>query len=363
MSAKTGVLHLIDSLTAAGAEHMAVMIANNSPQESYHVYLCASRTAGPLQSRIQPHVSFLDLRRRGRFDLVAIVKLANFVRSEHIRIIHAHSTSLFLGAVVCLLNPKVRLIWHDHFGFQEKISRSAFLYRLFSRRTQTVFAVTRRLTDWSVNVLGISRARVIYMPNFVEGREFPKTHYDLPGENGKRIVCVANVRAQKDHLTLILALAQIVQDEPSAHLLLVGEETDAPLTELVRDEIRRYGLKKQLTWLGSREDVPMILTNCDIGVLSSVSEGFPVTLLEYGRAGLAVVSTQVGECAEILEDGEAGLLIPVSNPTSLASALLRLLTSPELRNKYGEKLKNRVEHNYSVEVIMQRVCQVYEDIL
>ena len=69
---KIGVLHLVDSLASGGAEHVAVMLANNLPQERYRSYLCASRQAGPLQSQIQPHVTFYDLRRKGNFDFFAI---------------------------------------------------------------------------------------------------------------------------------------------------------------------------------------------------------------------------------------------------------------------------------------------------
>jgi glycosyltransferase involved in cell wall biosynthesis len=85
--------------------------------------------------------------------------------------------------------------------------------------------------------------------------------------------------------------------------------------------------------------------------------------LEYGRAGLAVVATQVGECAEILEEGEAGLLVTPSNPDSLARAFLRLLKSPALRTQLGERLNQRVKQNYSAETIVNQVCQVYEQIL
>jgi glycosyltransferase involved in cell wall biosynthesis len=168
---------------------------------------------------------------------------------------------------------------------------------------------------------------------------------------------------QKDHLTLVRAFAQVVKSEPQAHLILIGAETDPQLAKQARQESQSLGLESNLTWLGPRDDVPAILAGCGIGVLSSVSEGFPVVLLEYGRAGLAVVATQVGECAEILAEGEAGILVPPSNPDALAAALLRLLQSPALRTQLSARLTERVKQNYSVETIMKRVCQVYETIL
>lgn len=363
MTSRIGVLHLVDSLTAAGTERMAVLLANNLPQESYRAYLCASRKTGPLRSHIQPNVVFFDLRRRGRFDFFAIMRLSSFVRRENIQIVHAHSTSLFLGSVLCLLNPSLRLVWHDHYGFHEKQTRPVFLYSPFAHQARVVFSVTRQLVNWSINALGIPGDRVIYMPNFVESCEISNHPCDLPGKDGKRIVCVANVRRQKDHLTLVDAMSKIVQVEPQAHLLLVGEKTDVHLTELVQNQIFHAGLSRNVTWMGTRQDVATILKNCDIGVLSSVSEGFPVVLLEYGRAELAVVATKVGECVEILEDGNAGMLVSPSNSNSLASAIMQFLNSADLRARYGRRLKSRIENNYSVDTIVLKICKEYDRVL
>lgn len=360
---KIGVLHLVDSLASGGAEHVAVMLANNLPQDRYRVYLCASRHAGPLQNQLQPCVTFYNLRRKGRFDVFAMIRLAEFIHREHIDIVHAHGSSLFLGAALCLPNPKLHLIWHDHFGIQGIKPRPNYLYLPFAHHAKVVFTVTKELANWSARSLRLPKERVHYLPNFVEAQQLMSIPLDLPGTTGKRLVCVANIRAQKDHLTLLRALAQVVKVEPQAHLFLVGAENDPHLANQVRQESQRLGLASNVSWMGPREDVPLILANCDIGVLSSVSEGFPVVLLEYGRAGLAVVATQVGECAEILRDGEAGILVRPSSPDALALALLRLLNSNALRNQLGEQLNERVKQNYSVEKIVQRVCQSYENIL
>jgi len=360
---KTGVLHLVDSLASGGAEHVAVMLANNLPKQRYRVYLCASRQAGPLKSQIQPDVMFYDLRRQGRYDILAIMRLAEFTRREHIGIIHAHSSSLFLGAVISLLNPGLKLVWHDHTGLYGMKSRSIPLYRPFAQRAQVIFSVTRDLVAWEVGVLRIPNDRVFYLPNFIETQKSVNMLLDLPGKPGKRMVCVANIRNEKDPLTLLRAFAQVIKVETQAYLFLVGSEANPQLAEQAREESQRLGLQSNLIWMGLREDVSLILASCDIGVLSSVSEGFPVVLLEYGRAGLAVVATRVGECAEILEDGESGMLVPPSNPDSLASALAYLLKSPALRKRLGKRLAERVKQNFSAETIVQKVCDVYERIL
>ena len=147
----------------------------------------------------------------------------------------------------------------------------------------------------------------------------------MPGKPGRRIVCVANFRPQKDHPNLLNAMAMVKDSVPDAHLLLAGEAADDDYKAGLAARIAELGLEGNVTWLGARRDVPAILAQCDVGVLSSRSEGLPLALLEYGAAGLATVATAVGESAEVLGSGASGVLVPPGCPEALANAIIRLL--------------------------------------
>ena len=118
-----------------------------------------------------------------------------------------------------------------------------------------------------------------------------------------------------------------------------------------------------VTWLGARSDVPAILRGCDIGVLSSASEGLPLALIEYGMNGLPAVATRVGQCVEVLDDGRAGILVPPANPEALATALNELLRSLERRKQLGQALRERVRQSYSAGPVMQQVCAIYAKVM
>ena len=182
------------------------------------------------------------------------------------------------------------------------------------------------------------------------------------GTSGSRIVCVANFRAQKDHLTLLRAMALVIRQVPTVHLLLVGAATEPEYSAVVRREIVQQGLEGNITLLGAAR-LYAILKACDIGVLSSASEGLPLALIEYGMAGLAAVATNVGQCGEVLDEGRAGILVPPASPEQLAEALLSLLKFPERRLALGKQLHRRVQERYSPGPIMDQVCQVYERVL
>jgi glycosyltransferase involved in cell wall biosynthesis len=97
---------------------------------------------------------------------------------------------------------------------------------------------------------------------------------------------------------------------------------------------------------GTCEDIGNELQQAEIGVLSSLSEGLPVALLEYGLAGLPVVVTDAGQCKEVVDNGNAGICVGVGNTVQLADALKKLLTDKIYAEELGNKLQQRVSIKY-----------------
>ena len=356
---RIGVMHVTDTLEAGGLERVAVNIVNLLPRDRFVAHLCTTRSEGPLAALVAPDVVRLHLRRRHRLDLRALWQFRNYLRKHEIQIVHAHGTSLFISALAALQLRQSQVIWHDHFGRSAIAERPAWLYGLAVARASGVVAVNQPLVEWSRSRLHVPPDRVWYVPNFVCTPDPDCDIPTLPGVAGARIACVANLRPQKDHLTLVRAMGMVVERVPHAHLLLVGSTTDAEQVRAVRAEISRLRLGLHVSVLGHRPDVSAILQACDIGVLSSASEGLPLALIEYGMAGLPTVATRVGQCAEVLENGQAGILVPPGTPEALAAALVHLLTSPGQSGRLRERFRRRVRELYTPETGLQQICRIY----
>jgi glycosyltransferase involved in cell wall biosynthesis len=288
---------------------------------------------------------------------------SKFIRQHQIQLLHAHATALFFARMLAALPPFPKLIWHDHYGRYAFNDRSIPLYKAATTGVGAVIAVNQPLEAWSRESLGIPSDRVRYIPNLVEMGTDTTLREPLPGNPGRRIVCVANMRPQKDHLNLLEALRLLAVDFPDVQLLLAGGDSDPAYCALVLEKIRAMNLSGNVTYLGARADIPAILRASDIGVLASQSEGLPLALLEYGMAGLPVVATAVGQCPEVLHNGEAGLLVPPSSPTELAEALRSLLANPQDRSRLGARLQHHVAARYSPDGIIAQLCQVYSKVL
>jgi glycosyltransferase involved in cell wall biosynthesis len=356
-------MQVVDSLQLGGMELVAVNFANLLAERGVRSHLCSTRAGGPLESRLSPRVTHLDLERKGRIDLASLRRLVGFIRQQQVDIIHAHGTSLFFSALAAFFAPRVKLIWHVHFGRFAAEERPARIYRLAAKRIVGVIAVNQPLAQWARAGLRFPADRVWYVPNFVVEPASASPSVPLPGTPGKRIVCVANLRPEKDHLMLVEAMKEVTEADPSATLLLVGNDANQAHATKVKERIHQHALQNNIVLLGSRSDVGAILRECDIGVLSSASEGMPLAPLEYGMAGLPTVATRVGQVPEVLDEERAGVLVAPGQPGEMATALLKLLRSAELRARLGGELKRRVREKYSEAAAMREVLRIYETVL
>jgi glycosyltransferase involved in cell wall biosynthesis len=357
---RISVMQVIDTLDAGGAERVAVNFANLLPRDRYTSWLCTTRRDGALADLVVHDVKRLALDRKTRLDIPPLRRLADVVRTQGIHILHAHGASLFVGLFASLRPPYPAVIWHVH-HLHQRDEYPAWLYRLVAARAAAVVTVSQQVADWARRRLRISADRVVYLPNF----SIPCGSTDgaapaLPGTKGFRIACVANLRPQKDQCTLIDAFARVAPAASGAHLLLVGGAPDAHYRAAVQRQIVSHGLEAHVSLLGERADVPAILAQCDIAVLSSTTEGFPLSLVEYGHAGLPVVATRVGQCADVLDNGNAGLLVDPRNAEQLGAALLSLWHSRAQRRVLGKRLQHRVHERYSSEPTLRQLCGLYE---
>ncbi len=365
MSRSLTVLHITDTLEVGGLESMVVNLVNHLPQDRCRALLCTTRQDGPLLEKLAPHVIRFPLRRRHRFDVQAIRSLVKFIRDHQIQILHAHGTSLFVAILASLSPPFPAVIWHVHSGRLATGTGTTWPYSLVSRRINGIIAVNQALAKWACQKLHVNRKRIWYIPNFL-GKDKgvrPKEDMNLPGQDGLRIVCLANFRPLKDHTTLLQSMALVLRNVSQAHLLLIGSTRDSTYLEEIHQLVSKCRLENHVSFLGHRDDVMNILEGCDIGVLNSISEGFPMTLLEYGMAGLPTVATQVGQCPEVLDYGRAGILVQPGSPTQLAEALVELLQSPDRREALGKQLNTHVNEKFNQHHILERICLCYESIL
>ena len=179
-----------------------------------------------------------------------------------------------------------------------------------------------------------------------------------PSQSPVRLVMVARYGPQKDHPTLLRALASLRQH--AWELDLIGDGPGMGETEALAREL---GLNGRVHFLGQRSDVEQRLAASQVALLVTNWEGFPLSILEAMRAGLPVVASDVGGVAESVRDGESGYLVPRADVTQLRDRIERLLTDPGLRARLGASGRERFVRDFTLDVSVARTLAVYRDTL
>lgn len=356
------VIQIIDSLNAGGAERVAVNIANELADNNVDSFICATRKEGILKDTVRSNVKYLFLDKKGKFDIKAINTLRLYLKAHNIDIIHAHSSSFFIAIMVKIFQPKLKIIWHDHYGNSEFLSkRPTKMLKLISSKFDHIIAVNTILKSWSE--FNFKTKNVSYIPNFVDVNLDEKESTKLLGNNGKRIVCLANLRPQKDHVTLLNAIKKVCDQFPDWSLHLVGKDFGDVYSKELKTKINKLDLDENVYIYGSRKDIHKILLQSDIGVLSSKSEGLPLSLLEYGLAKLPVVVTDVGQCKEVILSDKLGRVIKAGNEDELSEAIIELIKNHELMKTLGNNLHNHVSKQYDKDLIVKSIIKIYKGVL
>lgn len=351
------VAHVAYSLRTGGMERLLVEFARHAAPEreklSFHCLTEASTPADDIRAAGCP--VFLWRKPEG-FRWRAVRQLADQFRRDRVHVVHTHNSGAMIYGALAGRIAGVPAIVHTRHG-----------QRFGAGRRQTfTFAQVTRLVDRVVTVSqdgarqslaeGIAKHRVRTIWN---GIDLSRFQFRGPRMGGPAIL-VARMVPEKDLPTLISAVAIVIQQDPTFCIRLVG---DGPALAAARQQVAALGLQSSVEFLGERQDVPDLLRDASLFVMSSLTEGISLTLLEAMASGLPVVATEVGGNAEVVESGRTGRLVPPSRPDLLAQALLDVWRNPMRAAAMGVAGRERVETHFDIAGMVRRYEALYREVL
>ena len=271
----------------------------------------------------------------------ALFETTDYLRRSRADIVHTHCAIPGLVGRLAAWLAGVPVIIHTTHGFHfhEGMSWLARWPSLTAERlcglvTDTLLTQNRGDLDQAER-FGIGpRGRRHEIGNGIDLAEFrPRPGHSRPGEP-PMLTCVARLEPVKNHRMLLESAGILKRRGAPFRLRLAG---DGPLRPEYEELCRRLGIDEQVDFLGYRNDVPELLAQTDIAVLTSIKEGLPRAVIEPMAMGLPVVATRVPGTREVVRHGETGFLVEVGDNEGLAAALVRLIEDPALRARFGEQ--------------------------
>jgi glycosyltransferase involved in cell wall biosynthesis len=227
--------------------------------------------------------------------------------------------------------------------------------RLVGPLARKIIAVSEFDRRLAIEARIVPSDRVVTVHNGIP--DIPVELRATPSRTPPRMIMVARLGAQKDHATLLRALAGLL--ESPWELDLVGE---GPLMGEVKSLAEAVGVGRRVRFLGQRMDVDQLIAGAQLGLLVTNWEGFPISILELMRAGLPVIASSVGGIDEAVRDADNGFLVPRGDAEALRDRIGRLLADPALRGRMGASGRARYEQEFTLDRSVAKTIAVYHEV-
>lgn len=333
---------LVDTLAMGGTERMSVNIAAAMMENGWESHLVVSRRAGGMERHLPDGVHVHYLNKKSFADIFAFFILIRLIGTYRPTVFHAHSTSIYWAVGLKIFVGRFLLVWHDHFGLSDQLDKYPRKdIVILAKWIDRIAVVNEKLEKYWKNLLPYRVDDIGFIGNFpwlklVEAEKYERFTF----------LNLANLRPQKDQITLIKAAEILSRQQIDFRVLLVGEKVDEIWSKRVEDLIDSLQICHYVELVGPSPDVSTYLAKSHVGILSSESEGLPVALLEYGLAGLPVICTAVGDCPKILDHSELGMLVAKSCPEELALAMKKTIVDYCTLQTMGDNLREKVNKDF-----------------
>lgn len=290
-------------------------------------------------------------------NLRAAIALRRLVERERPDVVHAHST---IAGLLARARPLPVPVVYTPNGVQTSVVARAG-ERILGPRAAAVVAVSVGEASVVKRARLAPSDRVVVIPNGIEAAlASPSPALDLRSHlnlasSTLLVGTVLRLVRQKAPGVFVEAAASVLQNDPEAHAVLIG---DGPLRRSVERTAQGMPHRERLHLLGHVPQAASLLAQLDVFVLASRFEGMPYALLEAMAAGCAVVATDVTGSNDAVEDGRSGLLVLPDDAPALAAAITDLLRDPTKRGLLGEAARKRVAEEFSLD----RMAAAHDDL-
>lgn len=310
----------------------------------------------------------LDLLR----DLVTTWKLYKLIRELKPQVVHTHTAKAgFVGRLAAKLAgvPVIVHTFHGHAfrGYFNPVKTRLFIWleRLAARLCDTLITLTETLRRELADTYHITRrGRITVLPLGLDLEAFAaaprksgafRQEWHIP-KDVPLIGIVGRLVPIKNHALFLQAAAHVKASLPAAHFVIVGDGPTRPEIEAIIDQLR---LRDCTTLTGWMENLVGVYTDMDVLVVSSINEGMPVSVIEGLAAGCPVVATEVGGLPDLLDQGELGRLVPLSDAEALAAAIVQTLQTPPDSRRGQKAMLDR----YGIDRLIRDMDSLYRGLL
>jgi glycosyltransferase involved in cell wall biosynthesis len=359
MNKRLSIVYILPCLEMGGAERVVTdLIKNLDPK----IFACQLICLKPITSAIsvleqeltQAGFKPLIIGRNQRLDLLALFRLYRFFRKQKPDIVHTHLFSADIYGRIIARLARVPVVISTIHNINIAEGKKRRLIRRWTKFLVTMtVAVSQFVKDYVLEYDRVSTNKLMVIHNGIDIFKFSLAHSTNENPEIIRLGSVGRLTSQKSFNILIEALS-LCQVKFICSIVGEGEER-ANLEKLIND----HGLDKAIKLIGKQTDVPKFLSNLDVFILTSSWEGLPLVILEAGAANLPVISSDLPNVREIIEDQKNGLLFKTGDVKFLAQLIDNLAKDDRRRIDLAKALQEKINSSFSVERMAEQYAKLY----
>ena len=309
-------------------------------------------------------------------NIKAYFKIKKLLKKNNYSLIHTHTPiASFLTRKASVKNENIIYTAHG-FHFNENgsgVTNSIYkmIEKVSAKKTKRLVVINKDDYEEAKKLISINKVRHIkgvgvdmaeYNPEILTCNEKDKLKYELGIKpNMKVITHIAELNENKRQIDTILAAKKLRAIYGSEFVvLLVGR---GPLSEYVRDQITQFGLENHVKCLGYRRDINNILSITDVGLLVSLREGLPKSVMEMMAMKVPVVLTNIRGNRDLVHNNKNGILVDIKSPEQIAIGCEKIMLDSDLAEKFRQESYKRMLEEYSLEKVMVDLEKLYDELV
>ena len=364
------ILHIIDTTGPGGAETVFIDLISHLPTEKYRSVVVIRGKGWVYEELGRRGIEPVILDAKGSFNWRYLKKLVKLIRSEKVDLIQSHllGSNIYASLAGILSRTPVVATFHGMVDVAEK-ERLLFLkFAAINYGAAAIVAVSKDLRDNIISRTSLcaDKTEVIYNGINTESFQRPKSNRLRQqfgwGENEIIIGSLGNIRPAKAYDVLLEAAALLKDSEKSYRFVIAGHGKGS-LYQKILDLKSELKLDEHVQFLGFNDDPADFLSNLDLFLLSSSSEGFSIATIQAMAAGLPVVATRSGGPQEIITHEKDGYLVDINAPQQIAEAIEKLINDPALRQKLAQAGQNHAIKTFDIKNMINSYETIYQNFL
>ena len=365
---KYKVLHLTYDMRIGGTEMVIKNIIEglNSSQFTMSIF-CIELPLGPWGESLKKNgIQIGSGARSEGFDLNIIKKIRTYIEKHNIDIIHCHQYTPWVYGTFAAVFTKTKIVFTEHGRFYPDSTnwKRRLINPLLTFFTDKITSISQatKLALEEFEYIPASQIDVIYngiAEVAVDVKEASAIRETLSIPKDAFVLgTIARFDPIKNHLMMLDAFAAARKKNPNLYLIMIGDGTER---NKIENKINKLSLNSFVTLTGYQANPSNYLSIFNIFLLSSLSEGTSMTLLESLSLGIPCIVTDAGGNAEIIEDNYNGAVTPNADTEAFAQAILKLATTDF--NDMRKSARKRFEQRFTNTIMNEQYRAIYEQLV